>query len=122
MWSIDFHTGSCDLGIMARVQPPQALTANRLRTGDVLYWRGGDWVDVFLAAEVFLDPAAADAALQAAKRFVADRVVVNPYLFPVRLDETGAHPIEEREIIRAAGPSIHPDLGKQAGEARHVPV
>ncbi|HEY1961112.1 MAG TPA: DUF2849 domain-containing protein [Rhizomicrobium sp.] len=105
---------------MAKVQPPQALTANRLQTGDVVYWRGGDWVDYFMDAEIFPESAAADGALKAAQQFVADRVVVNPYLFPVRVTEDGAYPVEEREIIRAGGPSIHPDLGKQA--ARHVPV
>jgi sulfite reductase (NADPH) hemoprotein beta-component len=105
---------------MAKVQPPQALTANRLRTGDVLYWRGGDWIDSFADAEVFREPAEAETALKAAQQFVADRIVVNPYLFPVRVEADGAHPVEEREIIRAAGPSIHPDLGKQAVEARHV--
>jgi hypothetical protein len=103
---------------MAKVQPPQALTANRLRTGDVLYWRDGEWVDSFAEAEIFPDPTAADNALKAAQQFVADRIVVNPYLFPVRVEADGAHPVEEREIIRAAGPSIHPDLGKQAD--RHV--
>jgi hypothetical protein len=105
---------------MAKVQPPQALTANRLRTGDVVYWRGGAWVESFEQAEIFPDPAQADAALKSAQRFVSDRMVVNPYLFPVRLHEAGAHPVEEREIIRATGPSIHPDLGKQA--AAHVSV
>jgi hypothetical protein len=106
---------------MAKVQLPQALTANRLRTGDVLYWRAaGGWADSFAEAEIFPEAAAADAALEAAKRFVTDRVVVNPYLFPVRIDADGPHPVEEREMIRAAGPSIHPDLGKQA--ARNVSV
>ena len=105
---------------MPKVQPPQALTANRLRTGDVLYWRGGDWVDSFAEAEIFPEAPGADAALKSAQQFVANRIVVNPYLFPVRLETDGAHPAEEREIIRAGGPSIHPNLGKQA--ARHVPV
>jgi hypothetical protein len=105
---------------MPKVQPPQALTANRLRTGDVLYWRGGQWVDSFADAQVFTEPAGADAALETAKRFVTDGVVVNPYLFQLRLESDVARPVEEREIIRAAGPSIHPALGKQAGGARHV--
>lgn len=105
---------------MAKVQPPQALTANGLRTGDVLYWRGGEWVESFVDAQVFAEPAGANAALESAKRFVLGRVVVNPYLFPVRLEGGAAYPVEEREIIRAAGPSIHPDLGKQAHEAGHV--
>ena len=104
---------------MPKVQP-QALTANRLRTGDVLYWRNGDWVDSFGDAQIFPEGAVADGALKAAQQFVTDRIVVNPYLFPVRLESNGPRPVEEREIIRSGGPSIHPDLGKQA--ARHVPV
>ena len=103
---------------MAKVQPPQVLTANRLRTGDVLYWRAGQWADAFGQAEVFLEPEAAQTALQAAERFVADRVVVAPYLFPVRVAADGAQPLEERERIRAAGPTVRRDLGKQT--ACHV--
>jgi hypothetical protein len=107
---------------MAKVTLPQALTANRLTTGDVVYWRAGTWVDGFAEAEIFPDPALADAALKAAEAFVTARVVVNPYLFPVRVEADGAHPVEERELIRAAGPSVRHDLGKQAEAAgrRHV--
>jgi Protein of unknown function (DUF2849) len=100
---------------MAKVQPPQVLTANRLRTGDVLYWRAGQWTEAFGQAEVFIAPEAAQAALQAAERSVADRAVVAPYLFPVRIAAEGAQPLEERELIRAAGPTVRRDLGKQAG-------
>lgn len=105
---------------MAKVTLPKALTANRLRTGDVVYWLGGAWVDTFAQAEIFADPALADTALKAAGLDVAARVVVNPYLFPVRVEPDGAQPIEERELIRAAGPSIRHDVGKQAHEPRHV--
>ena len=37
-------------------------------------------------------------------------MVVATYLFDVRADGT---PVKEREIIRAAGPSVRRDLGKQ---------
>jgi hypothetical protein len=103
---------------MAKLQPPQVLTANRLRTGDVLYWTAGQWAEAFGQAEVFPDPDAAQAALRAAERFVADRIVVAPYLMPVRVAAGGAHPLEERERIRAAGPTVRRDVGKQA--ACHV--
>lgn len=99
---------------MAKVTLPQALTANRLTTGDVVYWHSGAWVDAFAQAEVFGDPALAEQALKAAEQDVAARVVVNPYLFPVRFEPDRAHPVEEREIIRAAGPSVRHDVGKQA--------
>jgi sulfite reductase (NADPH) hemoprotein beta-component len=40
--------------------------------------------------------------------------VVTPYLFEVRQDKGGVHPVKEREIIRSLGPSIRSDTGKQA--------
>ena len=93
---------------------PQMLTANRLKDGDVLYWKKDGWVESLADGEVFADPKAADAALAAAEKFVSDCVVVNPYLFDVRLDGSTIHPVKEREIIRAAGPTVRTDLGKQA--------
>jgi hypothetical protein len=93
---------------------PQMLTANRLKDGDVLYWKAGAWVEALKDGEVFADSAAADAALAAAQKFVTGNVVVTPYLFDVRTDTAGIHPVKEREIIRAAGPSVRDDLGKQA--------
>ncbi|MES2255608.1 MAG: DUF2849 domain-containing protein [Pseudomonadota bacterium] len=89
------------------------LTANQLRTGDVLYWRAGDWVDSLAGAEVFADDAAAEAALASAQAFVAANQVVTPYLFDVRQTKTGFVPVKEREVIRSLGPSVRPDTGKQ---------
>jgi hypothetical protein len=93
---------------------PQMLTANCLRQGDVLYWKAGRWVQDFAAADVFSDPAAATAALEAAQKFVKENRVVSPYLFEVREQNGKIRPVKEREIVRAAGPSIRTDLGKQA--------
>jgi hypothetical protein len=93
---------------------PQLLTANRLRDGDVVYWRTGAWVGELADAEIFASDTEAEAALTAAGEFVKDRVVVNPYLFDVRIDAHGIRPVKEREIIRAAGPSVRHDLGKQS--------
>jgi len=97
----------------------QMLTANRLRDGQVLYWRGGEWVLELADGEVFTDPKSADAALAAAARFVEKNEVVATYLFDVRVVAGRIVPVKEREIIRAAGPSVRPDLGKQAA---HVQV
>ena len=99
---------------MAKVSDPQMLTANRLVDGDVLYWKAGQWVLSLKDADVFADAKDADAALAAAQKFVTDNVVVNPYLFDVKTDAKGIHPVKEREIIRAAGPTVRDDLGKQA--------
>ena len=92
----------------------QMLTANRLIDGDVVYWRAGGWVEAFGQGDVFAAEAEAEAALEAARKFVAGNVVVNPYLFDVRAEADSVQPVTEREIIRAAGPTMRSDLGKQA--------
>jgi len=89
------------------------LTANRLRDGEVLYWKGGDWVLALTDGEVFPDPVTADAALAAAGRFVKENIVVAPYLFDVRVAAGVIKPVKEREIIRAKGPTVRGE-GKQA--------
>lgn len=106
---------------MAKASDPQMLTANRLVDGDVLYWKAGQWVLSLRDADVFADAKDADAALASAQKFVADNVVVNPYLFDVKTDAKGVHPVKEREIIRAAGPTVRDDLGKQASGLGNKP-
>jgi hypothetical protein len=107
---------------MAAKPALQVLTANRLRDGDVVYWKNGAWADHFADAEVLNHKAAADAALAAAQSFVKDRVVVGTYLFPVREDAGRIRAIEEREIVRSEGPSVRRDLGKQAMDAFDVQI
>lgn len=92
----------------------QVLTASRLRDGDVVYWRGGAWIDTFADADVFAEKADADVALASAQDSVKARVVVNPYLFAVRIDDGVLRAVEEREIVRSEGPSVRRDLGKQS--------
>jgi hypothetical protein len=101
---------------MAKIRDSQMLTANRLKDGDVLYWKDGQWVLSLAEGDVFTDPETADTALAAAQRDVTGNAVVSPYLFDVRVDAKGIHPVKEREIIRAAGPTVRNDLGKQAGQ------
>jgi hypothetical protein len=101
---------------MAKSSYPQMVTANRLVDGDVLYWQSGTWVLVLAEGEVFRDADEAKAALSSAQHFVAGNVVVSPYLFDVELKAGVIHPVKEREVIRAAGPTVRDDLGKQAGQ------
>lgn len=89
----------------------QMLTANRLADGDVVYWRAGGWVTALDRGDIFGAKADSEAALAAAQEFVTRNIVVNPYLFEVREDR---RPLKERELIRAAGPTVRADLGKQA--------
>jgi len=99
---------------MAAPKLPQMITANRLRDGEVVWWRDGRWVERLAQATVYADPKEADVQLAAAQKFVADRMVVNPYLFDVRIEGDTIKPASEREIIRAAGPTVRHDLGKQS--------
>jgi hypothetical protein len=96
------------------------LTANRLRDGDVLYRKGSFWVLMLADAEVYPDQASADAALAAATAETVRNEIIAPYLFEVR-EVNGPEgvkivPVKEREIIRAAGPTVHLHTGKQAGQ------
>jgi hypothetical protein len=94
---------------------PQVLTANRLVVGEVVYWNGArGWVPRFEDAEVLADTEA-EATLARAAEWVQKREVVAPYLFDVRLEKGVAVPVKVREVIRAAGPTVRLDLGKQSG-------
>ena len=92
------------------------LTANRLKSGDVLYRKGSGWVPLLVEGDIYPDQAAADAALAAAQAELTNNEVVAPYLFEVRQVNGKTVPVKEREIIRAAGPTVHPHTGKQAGQ------
>ena len=96
----------------AKPTPVKALTGNLLLAGDVVFWGKGDWREQFADADLMTDPAVADAALDAAK--AQPTTIVEPYLIDVRIEENGAPvPISFRERVRALGPTIHPDMGKQ---------
>jgi Protein of unknown function (DUF2849) len=93
----------------------QMLTANRLRDGDVLYRKGDGWVLTLAEGDVY-DEAGAASALVAAQAETVRNTFVAPYLFEVRVTDGAITPVKEREIIRAAGPTVRTDLGKQAGD------
>lgn len=92
------------------------LTANRLRDGDVLYRKGDGWVPMLADGDVYRDAASAESALATATAELVRNQVVAPYLFEVRDVKGQIQPVKEREIIRAAGPTVHPHTGKQAGQ------
>ena len=92
----------------------KVLTANRLAPGEVVYWTGsGGWQPALQQAEVF-DDGSAEAALTSAADWVRRCEIVAPYVFPVRLEKGQIIPASAREAIRANGPSVRPDLGKQS--------
>lgn len=90
---------------------PQILNANDLPTGDVVYWTGEGWSRDIRAAVPVADTAAAERFAEAE---VAARRVVEPYFVDVEATADGPVPVRARERVRALGPSVRPDLGKQA--------
>ena len=93
----------------------EMIVASRLADGIVVFLDvDSGWREEFRAGAVISDPQAKAAALETAARAVADNVVVDPY--PIELEMRAGHlePKSLRERVRAFGPSVRPDLGKQA--------
>lgn len=93
----------------------QALTANRLDDGIVVYLTADNrWSESLQEADVAEGKDSGEALLARAQPSVDGNVVVEPYLFEVTQDENGIRAASVRETIRQAGPTVRLDLGKQA--------
>ena len=90
----------------------QAITANRLDTGEVVFRAGEAWRPRLADAELYATPQAAESAVARAKAEAL--VVIDPYLIDLRLEGDLPIPLSYRERVRALGPTIHPEMGKQA--------
>lgn len=91
----------------------QIVTANRLADGAVVYLTGeGRWTEVLGCARVAEGKEEVEGLLALAERSVTDRLVVGPYAFPVATGPGGLRPTQMREVIRAAGPTVHPQFGR----------
>jgi Protein of unknown function (DUF2849) len=94
---------------------PDVITSNRLADGVVVFQSAdGSWSEDFKRAAVLADAQATADALARAKQDEASNLVVDAYAVPV--EERNGHfvPKALREAIRAAGPTMRRDLGKQA--------
>ena len=94
---------------------PDVITANRLTDGVVVFQTAdASWSEDFNRSAVLPDPEATAAALKRAKQDEANNLVVDAYA--VVVEERNGHfaPKALREAIKAAGPTIRRDLGKQA--------
>lgn len=90
---------------------PQVMTAYDVPTGDVVYWTGNGWTRDVREGVVFDDPTAAEAA---AVRDTAAQKVMDHYPIDIELKDGKPWPTRYREVVRASGPSVRLDLGKQA--------
>jgi hypothetical protein len=98
------------------------ITANRLSDGIVVFQDGdGGWSEDFHRGAVFSDEGAKAAALARAKQSEAGCEVVDPYAIEIESRNGHFVPKALREAIRASGPTIRRDLGKQAhGQAPSI--
>ena len=93
----------------------QVISANRLDNGIVVYLTAyGDWTENLAHAQVIDGKDQGEAALDVAFGAVEACIVVDPYL--IDIDDSGGErrPTLNRELIRAKGPTVRLDLGKQA--------
>ncbi len=100
---------------MSILKNPVVFTANRLRDGESV-WLGasGVWVEDINAARVLRNETERDASQALADQADADNIVVEPYAIDVSAQDGVVAPLKFREQIRAAGPTVRLDLGKQA--------
>ncbi|UUX49907.1 DUF2849 domain-containing protein [Nisaea acidiphila] len=89
----------------------QVMTANRLGDGAVVYLaEDDDWVLSLDAAEIAESEEEAIRLEERAGLAMKQQKVVGPYLFAVSVTGEYVAPISQREIIRAAGPTVGTDL------------
>lgn len=106
---------------MTLLKTPVAFTANRLTDGEVV-WLGanGKWVETVDAALVVKTEAERAEAAAIADKSDADNYVVEPYSIDVAVEAGSVVPTKFRERIRASGPTVRMDLGKQAQQTAHA--
>lgn len=96
------------------------LAANRLRDGEAVWFSLAEgWGRSIGAADIAHDKAAEERLALAAQAGRQNNEVVDPVLIDVEVVGGAVRPVRLRERIRAAGPTVRRDLGKQA-EARQA--
>lgn len=93
----------------------QVLTANRLSDGAVVYLTPtGTWSEAITDSRIAGDADASAQLLADGLEMAGGWVADPPYLIDVATGEERVRPLRYREQIRAFGPSVHPEFGKQA--------
>ena len=96
----------------------QVVTANRLGDGRVVFLADGyRWVEEIGLARVGETDEASNALLAIAEKAAADRIVVAPYLIDVNAEGERIMPTRYREVLRALGPSSHPEFRRPPSAA-----
>ena len=95
----------------------KVLTANRLSDGIAVWYADGGWAETVGHAYVAHDKTAEDRLEAIGAAAAANNEVLDVNVIDVTIVDGLVEPVRLREKIRAAGPTIHPDLGKQAARA-----
>ncbi len=100
---------------MTRPEKGQLVTANRLRDGIAVFMtRAGDWSEVIDEAVLALEPQAAAALEARAREDEKKTLVTGAYLIDAERLDGRVRASHIRERMRALGPTVRLDLGKQA--------
>lgn len=95
----------------------QVVTANDLSTGLVVYLAADrGWTERIEESRIATTDAESQNLLAEADSVAIRWSVVDPYLIEVTDEDGAVLPVRYRERIRALGPSIRTDLGRQAQE------
>jgi hypothetical protein len=99
----------------------QVMTAYRLEDGYVIYLTAdGSWSEWIEDARIATTKEEGDALSAAAKAATDANQVFETYLIDVTTDGGRTWPVTMREVMRAQGPTIHPQFGKQAERGERV--
>lgn len=92
----------------------QSIAASRLLDGEAVWLGAGNvWVEDVALAAVFEGDAIVQ-ALDFAKAEEKRQLVVDVYPLDVEITDQGTRPTHLRERLKAIGPTVRRDLGKQA--------
>jgi len=98
--------------------PNNAITANRLLDGFVIYLTAdGRWSEHLSDAAVAATESELSALQATAERHAREGRVIGPYVFAVEVGGDGPLPLGQRETLRTLGPSVRTDLGYQAARS-----
>lgn len=100
---------------MTTPEKGQLITANRLRDGIAVFMtRSGEWSEVIDDAVLAQEPQAAAALEARAKDDEKKTIVTGAYLIDAERIGGRVRAAHIRERMRASGPTVRLDLGKQA--------
>jgi hypothetical protein len=91
----------------------QIVTANRLADGRVVYLGEGErWIETLRGSRIAHSEDEAKSLLAIGEDAAKQRAVVAPYLIDVVVEDGRVWPVRYREVLRAVGPSTHPELNR----------